>query len=185
MILVDLTYTDENSLESLIFKCIKRGSQLNEFENCWLSSYSSYPSMVIKTLCFGLCPLSPWRRKWQPTPVFLPGESHGRKSLGGYSPRGHKESDMTERLDSLTRLPRVLLCPYPFFHIVNLSRTTFRIWMHHAVLYLQGFCSSFSLCLECLSFSTQEVLFFLSLLCESFLKHPIYGIPIASYKILL
>ena len=35
---------------------------------------------------------------WQPTPVFLPGESHGRRSLVGYSPRGHKESDTTERL---------------------------------------------------------------------------------------
>ena len=32
-----------------------------------------------------------WRRKWQPTPVFLPGESHGQKSMVGYSPRGHKE----------------------------------------------------------------------------------------------
>ena len=40
----------------------------------------------------------PWRRKWQPTPVFLPGESHGRRSLVGYSPRGRKESDTTERL---------------------------------------------------------------------------------------
>ena len=40
----------------------------------------------------------PWRRKWQPTPVFLPGESHGQRSLAGYSPRGHKESDTTERL---------------------------------------------------------------------------------------
>ena len=38
----------------------------------------------------------PWRREWQPTPVFLPGESHGQRSLMGYSPRGHKESDMTE-----------------------------------------------------------------------------------------
>ncbi|KAB0343717.1 hypothetical protein FD754_020643 [Muntiacus muntjak] len=37
-------------------------------------------------------------RKWQPTPVFLPGESHGRRSLVGYSPWGHKESDTTERL---------------------------------------------------------------------------------------
>ena len=34
-----------------------------------------------------------WRRIWQPTPVFLPGESHGWRSLVGYSPRGHKESD--------------------------------------------------------------------------------------------
>ena len=40
----------------------------------------------------------PWRREWQPTPVFLPGESHGQKSLAGYSPWGRKESDMAERL---------------------------------------------------------------------------------------
>ena len=38
------------------------------------------------------------RIKWQPTPVILPGESHGQRSLAGYSPRGRKESDMTERL---------------------------------------------------------------------------------------
>ena len=40
----------------------------------------------------------PWRRKWQPTPVSLPGESRGRRSLVGYSPQGRKESDTTERL---------------------------------------------------------------------------------------
>ena len=38
----------------------------------------------------------PWRRKWQPTPIFLPGEPHGERSLVGYSPWGHKESDTTE-----------------------------------------------------------------------------------------
>jgi len=32
----------------------------------------------------------PWRRKWQPTPVFLPGKSHRQRSLVGYSPWGHK-----------------------------------------------------------------------------------------------
>ena len=41
---------------------------------------------------------NPWRRNWQPTPVFLPGESHGWRSLVGCSPWGCKESDMTERL---------------------------------------------------------------------------------------
>ena len=41
------------------------------------------------------------RRKWQSTPVFLPGESHGRRSLVGYSPQGCKESDTTERLHLL------------------------------------------------------------------------------------
>ena len=38
----------------------------------------------------------PWRRAWQPTPVSYPGESHGQRSLVGYSPQGLKESDMTE-----------------------------------------------------------------------------------------
>ena len=38
----------------------------------------------------------PWRRAWQPTPVVLPGESHGQKSLGGYSPRGCRELETTE-----------------------------------------------------------------------------------------
>ena len=39
-----------------------------------------------------------WTRKWQPTPVFLPGKSHGPRSLIGYSPWGLKESDTTKRL---------------------------------------------------------------------------------------
>ena len=41
---------------------------------------------------------NPWRKKWQPTPVFLPGKSHGWRSLVGYCPWGPKESDMTEQL---------------------------------------------------------------------------------------
>ena len=43
----------------------------------------------------------PWRRKWQPTPVLLPGKFHGQRSLVGYSPWDGKESDTTERLHSL------------------------------------------------------------------------------------
>ena len=38
----------------------------------------------------------PWRKEWLPTPVFLPREFDGQRSLAGYSPCGHKESDMTE-----------------------------------------------------------------------------------------
>ena len=38
----------------------------------------------------------PWRRAWQPTSVFLPGESIGQRSLEGYGPQGHKKSDTTE-----------------------------------------------------------------------------------------
>ena len=40
----------------------------------------------------------PWRRKWQPTPVFLPGKVHGQRSLVGYSPWGHKEPDMPDAI---------------------------------------------------------------------------------------
>ena len=36
------------------------------------------------------------KKEWQPTPVFLPGKSHGQRSLAGYSPWGRKESDMPE-----------------------------------------------------------------------------------------
>ena len=49
----------------------------------------------------GLIPESerfPWRRKWQPTPVFLPGKSPGQRSLVGYSPWGCKELDTNEQL---------------------------------------------------------------------------------------
>ena len=38
----------------------------------------------------------PWKRGWQPTPVFLPGEFHGQRSQADYSPRGHRESDTTQ-----------------------------------------------------------------------------------------
>ena len=46
-------------------------------------------------------------REQQPTPVFWPGESHGQRSLAGYSPRGKKESDTTERLI------HIILCVMP------------------------------------------------------------------------
>ena len=49
-----------------------------------------------------------WRRAWQWTPVFLPGKSHGQRSLSGYSPWGRKESDTTERL-TLSHDPAILL----------------------------------------------------------------------------
>ena len=42
----------------------------------------------------------PLGEKWQPTPVFLPGESHGQRNLADYSPKGRKESDTTEQLNT-------------------------------------------------------------------------------------
>ena len=47
----------------------------------------------------------PWRRRWQPTPVFLFEKFHGQRILVGYSPQGHKESDRTEQLTHTTPHP--------------------------------------------------------------------------------
>ena len=54
----------------------------------------------------------PWRREWQPTPIFLPGEFHGQRSLAGYSPWGHRQSDRTERLIQTAAAAKLLQsCP--------------------------------------------------------------------------
>ena len=57
---------------------------------------------------------TPWRRKWQPTSVLLPGKFHGQRSLVGYSPRGCKELDMTEQLHFFFFLLNMLLLLYYF-----------------------------------------------------------------------
>ena len=53
----------------------------------------------------------PWRRKWQPIPVFLPGESHGQRNLAGYSPWGCKESDTTDRVHYEVHLVKAMAFP--------------------------------------------------------------------------
>ena len=60
---------------------------------------------------------TPWRRQWQPTPVFLPGESHGQRSLVGYSPWGRKESDTTEWLHPLTHSYYTHVHTYMHVHV--------------------------------------------------------------------
>ena len=54
-----------------------------------------------------------WRRKWQPTPVFLPGESHGQRNLVGYSPWSDKESDMNEHVHTKFKIKWLTLPPHP------------------------------------------------------------------------
>jgi len=44
-----------------------------------------------------------WSRKWQPTPVFLPGKFNGQRSLAGFSAWGCKELDMTEHMETVPR----------------------------------------------------------------------------------
>ena len=64
----------------------------------------------------------PWRRAWQPTPIFLLGKSHGQRSLADYSPKCHKELDMTKHAKNialiefyllLSHFSRVQLCVIP------------------------------------------------------------------------
>ena len=52
----------------------------------------------------------PWRREWQPTPVFLPGKPHGQRSLVGYSPWGREQSNRTEHACTYTlNVPHYML----------------------------------------------------------------------------
>ena len=72
-----------------------------------------------------------WRRKWQPTPVFLPGKSCGQRSLAGYSPWGLKQSDTTERpstqrLSHQVKSVRERQIPYDIAYIWNLKKKCYR-----------------------------------------------------------
>ena len=59
----------------------------------------------------------PWGRKWQPTPVFLPGKFHGQRSLVDYSLWGHKESDRTKWLSTMTiKSVVIVLWSVLYFH---------------------------------------------------------------------
>ena len=71
----------------------------------WIDSLGAQmvknPPAVQETQVQSLGWEDPWRREWLPTPVFLPGESHGQRSLVGYGPWGPAESYATELLSLL------------------------------------------------------------------------------------
>ena len=68
----------------------------------------------------------PWRRKWQPTPVFLPGKSHGQRSLAGSSPWGHKRV----RHDLATKqLPYLGFCVNTAFQLLWISTKVWDCWI--------------------------------------------------------
>ena len=80
----------------------------------------------------------PWRRKWHPTPVCLPGESHGWRSLVGYSPWGRKESDTTERLHfHFQRHRKDVMLPFPMQwqwpreKMVRRGTSSMALWGNH------------------------------------------------------
>ena len=79
-----------------------------------------------------------WRRKWQPTPVFLPGESHGWRSLIGYSPWGLKESDTTEWLHFL--FPGFWVEFFLPFAFCPLRLVQWFVWASYRVRFVLRFC---------------------------------------------
>jgi len=92
----------------LIAKCIPKENELSVWRK-YLHSYRHCNIIhnlqhiepfkcTLSLLIYKVYVIYIWRRKWKPTPVFLPGKWHGQRSLPGYSPQDHKESDMTEWL---------------------------------------------------------------------------------------
>ena len=96
-----LEHTALNSLEhTLTFRC---ESPFGFLYRIWLPWWLRQWRIRLQSGRLGFSPWVgkfPWRRKWQLTPAFLPGESHGQRSLAGYSPGGQKKSDMTQRLNN-------------------------------------------------------------------------------------
>ena len=77
---------------------LKNPPAIQEMQKTWVQSLGQEDS---------------WRRAWQPTPVFLPGEFHGQRSLAGYSPWGPKESNMTEITEhALMHEPYIFCMPH-------------------------------------------------------------------------
>ena len=93
----------------IVLSQVRYGKQKTVTRNqIWIVSGASQVVLVVKNLPantgdardVGLIPWIrkiPWKRAWQPTPVFLPRESDGQRSLASYSPQGCKEPDMTEK----------------------------------------------------------------------------------------
>ena len=92
----------------------------NDFSSHWKLSPAFQAALVVKNLPVNAGNRSGfgpwvrkflWRRAWQPTPVFLLGESHGQRSLAGYIPCCHKESDTTEVTYHTYSNPYLESCP--------------------------------------------------------------------------
>ena len=81
-------------LERLVFIQIPKKGNAKECSNCNTIALISHASMV--TFKILQARFQQWRRQWHPTPVLLPGKSHGQRSLVGCSPWGRTESDTTE-----------------------------------------------------------------------------------------
>ena len=104
------------------------------FEHYW--SKSCFTVELIKLCIFYA---SSWRRKWQPTPVFLPEKSHGWSSLVGYSPWGRKKLDTTEQLHFLLTFMCLLGLVEFIDHLAYLVQPlTYNIFKYMLVAAMKG-----------------------------------------------
>ena len=93
---------------------------------------------------------TPWRRAWQPTPVFLPGESQGQRGPAGYGPQGHKQLDTTEA----TQHTRMHIYTY-IFKLATPFKKPFLFICSQATIYQKKWCRIFEFLyfLLCITFS--------------------------------
>ena len=128
-----LQYTGlENSMDSTVHGVAKSWTQLSGFHFHFLTPMqASLVAHMVKNLLqcrrLGFRPWFgkiPWRRTWQPTPVFLFGELHGPRSLVGYSPWGRKESDTTEQLTFSRSHFRWLIYFLPYLSLTKTNKNT-------------------------------------------------------------
>ena len=96
---------------------------------------------------------SSWSRKWQPTPIFLPGKFHGQRSLVGYSPWGCKELDTTERLSTHTNWP---ICSKFIWRNCKLYCKTFSKSVSSATQSCPTLCEPMNPCQVSLSFTNSQ-----------------------------
>ena len=91
----------------------------------------------------------PWRMKWQPTPVFLLGESHGQRSLEGYNPWGHKESghnwsDLAHNMQVKSHRP----CLYTLSYCAYVNNSNWFLWSSFLFYENQMFKKNIKLCIN-------------------------------------
>ena len=114
----------------------------------------------------------PWRRAWQPAPVLLPGESHGQRSLVGYSPWGRKESDTADRPSTAHSRALSIISLY----ISQLMlKNTFPFWVDSSPLLLHLFDSHPSEeHLNCVVPNSHD----LPVGCMCYFGHKRFGVPL-------